>query len=79
MEQRQRELHREEKRYNPPGFSLTVFIMQHKIELFLLIITAAAITGIVYLAPDRKALQDAMHSVSTVIEERSWGYYSNLL
>ena len=73
-DQREREQHRTEKKYVPEKFVFWRFLKQRKIELLLVIVMIAGITGIVFLGPDKGAINEVKTSVSSVIEEQS-GYW----
>ncbi len=70
QEQRLREQRREQKKYVPEGFSFK----QYKMELLLVILMACAVCGILFLGPDKKAMNLVRDSYSFLIEgkEEDW-------
>ncbi len=73
-DQKYRQHRREEKEYSPEQFSLMLLFRKRSGELLLIVIVIAAIVGIIFLGPDKKAAKEMMDSVSAVVEgqEADW-------
>lgn len=69
--QRQRKASRDERGYVPAGFTFGVFLKNHKVEIFFLVLLVAGVIGIVLLGPDKGVIDEMRASVSSVIEEKA--------
>ncbi|MBN1870456.1 MAG: hypothetical protein JW847_07785 [Candidatus Omnitrophica bacterium] len=69
--QRQRKLAREERIYSPADADFGVILKTHKREVFLFVLMAVGVMGIILSGPDKDSMNKMSASVSSEIEQKS--------